>query len=149
VQDFVNNFHKLYAEAGQFRNEAVLCDWLSMYMRLLCRDVLFIDYHSHSREYLIDSMKSRGKVDFVIYSTDKKVYLLECKYPSSSNVIKALQGAIGQILTYKALAENVGMKVERAYLFTTEYDNIIDQVITQNRLPITVILAKGQVKTLS
>lgn len=148
MQQFSNSFQKLYADADPFRNEAELCDWLSTYMRLLCRDILLIDYHSHSREHLIDSLRSRGKVDFVIYSTDKKAYLLECKHPSRSHAIKMLQGAIGQILTYKAIAENVGMKIEKAFLLTTEYDNIIDQVITKNRLPITVVLAQEKVKVL-
>lgn len=149
TKPFINNFQTAYSLSPRFHNEHDLCDWLSQNMRTFCRDVLLIHYHSHAREYQIDTTKSRGRIDFVIYSTEKKVFFLECKNPNISHAVKILQAAIGQVLTYQVLAENIGMPIEKSFLLTTQFDPIIDQVISRNKLPITIVLANKTVRVLA
>lgn len=124
--------------ASDFASESEMCDYIERHIDLFCKDVLNVDYESHTREYRIfNRNQNRSKrIDFLITCKLGNKIIVECKNPA---YVYELTQCIGQVLTYLTMMELIDRPVGRVIILATKIDFHLPFVIDRFKLPIEFI----------
>jgi hypothetical protein len=132
---------ELFNGEDHFHNEKHLCNYIEDNIEKFCEQI-GIKYAGHKREaYFKQSYFGHGnkpRIDFLIDEENGGKVLLEVKKPK--NIHREINMSISQLLDYYVMAEEAGIKINRAIILTTKCNDSFIGVIERFKLPVEVVL---------
>lgn len=130
---------RTYLQKG-YLHEGHFCDVLETNMPIVCNKIFDQDYVSHIREFSLPSSYFGKKLSIDLLITgSKEVIAVEAKVPK-----KRSQYGVYQLLKYRLIAKNAGIKIDRFVLFVTEMSRYDEMVIHEYGLPIEVFFISNE-----
>ncbi|MDQ0825410.1 hypothetical protein QFZ60_001583 [Arthrobacter sp. B2I5] len=125
-----------------WKSEREFVDFLEVNLAQFAEEELGASYLSHVREWYLTDLKPFGankpRIDLMVRLKDGRRIGIECKRPTGS--FSDISRSISQLLSYSVIANQNNAHMDQLYLLTTQYDEVLYQVITKYELPIKVIV---------
>jgi hypothetical protein len=122
-----------------FSSEEDFCLWVETNINQLTQDLFYTSLKSYVRELRLPSLNGNfRRVDLLLTTVENKNILIECKRPKYPT--HELTKAIGQLMSYKILLEERGIKIDEMVLLSTKYCRYVPKMIEAYLLPIEFIL---------
>lgn len=135
VKDFKTN-------TSGWKTEKEFVDFIELNIELFTREIIGAEYLLHKREWYLSDIKRFGankpRMDLMIETKDFKRVGIECKLPTQS--FSDLSRTMSQLLAYGVIAEGNNRPFHKMYILTTQYDQVLEQVIQKYELPIDVVV---------
>jgi hypothetical protein len=75
----------------------------------------------------------------MVETADGRRHGIECKFPKNKS-FGELSRSLSQLLAYAVIVETNQMQIDQLWLFTVEYNPVLNQVINRYELPIRVVV---------
>ncbi len=142
VIDIEDKYLKKIFNKEDFKNEKELTEFIIKNIEDFTKDVLkdklikFEKNQSFNKNHYF-GISQNGRIDLIIRGK-LKTYAIEIKNPKQ--IFHELSRSLSQLLTYIVLSEEQKKKINKFYILTSKYDNILIKVIKRFKLPINVIV---------
>lgn len=127
---------------NEFKNEKELSSYIIRNIENFCLDVLddsLIEYKYNHDITGVQEKKAINRPRIDLYLRCKKyTYGIEIKNPSQK--FHELSRSVSQLLSYKVIADEYNIKMDKLILLVSDYDTILERIIAKYDLPIDIII---------